>query len=178
MDNRFSSCCLGPPAVSHLQSGVLEPAVLLQKCWLESACNSFATTKCSFTSGASNPFLNLCVQHQPNGTTTTMTCCLWGTQCHHSFSEEMVQQQGWEGRKSSKSSSCSFGSSDWMVIGIGTQQVNVGFDNTLPIVKSITMSWDSKLCGETCRGLPCFCNLFELSRLHCQVLMLVSSERA
>ena len=48
-----------------------------------------------------------------------------------------------------------------MVIGIGAQQVNVGFDNTLPIMKSITKSFSAN-CGETCRGLPCFCNFMEV----------------
>ena len=43
-------------------------------------------------------------------------------------------------RKSNKSIAYNSGSSDAFVIGVGTQQVNVGFDNTLPIVKSITMS--------------------------------------
>ena len=47
-----------------------------------------------------------------------------------------------------------------MVIGIGSQQLNVGFDNTLPTVKSITKSFSSN-CGETCRGLPCLCNFME-----------------
>ena len=47
-----------------------------------------------------------------------------------------------------------------MVIGIGSQQLNVGFENTLPIVKSITKSFSAN-CGETCRGLPCLCNFME-----------------
>ena len=72
----------------------------------------------------------------------------------------LIQKQGWEGRKSSKSSSCNFGSSDWIVIGIGSQQLNVGFDNTLLTVESITKSFSAN-CGETCRGLPCLCNFME-----------------
>ena len=138
-----------------------EPAVLLQKCWLESACNSFTTTKMQLHKCCKQSVPQPLCSHQPIWIATTMTCCLQGTQCHHSFSEEMVQQQGWEGRTSSKSSSCNFGSFDWMVIGIGTQQVNVGFDNTLPTVESITKSFSAN-CGKTCKGLPCFCNFMKV----------------